>query len=215
METNPSARRTTGERTVRPQRFPVGFHHLHDDVSLNFQANRWLQWMNGAALDEVRVVMPRVHNYADWIREFMALGDGALAAGQTLNAAFYFRAAEFFMLPDDPVKLPTRERFLSLVRENFGIRDADRRLIPYEGGHLPTYRFTPPTPRGTILLFGGFDSYIEEFFGIAIALRDQGYDVVAFEGPGQGAALEDSGLPMTGAGRSPSGPCSTTSDSTT
>jgi pimeloyl-ACP methyl ester carboxylesterase len=48
-----------------------------------------------------------------------------------------------------------------------------------------------------VILFGGFDSYIEEFLPILLALRDRDFDVIAFEGPGQGGALEDSGLPMT------------------
>jgi len=46
-------------------------------------------------------------------------------------------------------------------------------------------------------VIGGFDSYIEEFLPILLALRDRGFDVIGFEGPGQGGALEDSGLQMT------------------
>ena len=46
-------------------------------------------------------------------------------------------------------------------------------------------------------MIGGFDSYIEEFLPILLALRDRGFDVIGFEGPGQGGALEDSGLQMT------------------
>ncbi len=46
-------------------------------------------------------------------------------------------------------------------------------------------------------MFGGFDSYIEEWFAVLFALRDAGYEVIAFDGPGQGTALEDFNLPMT------------------
>src|SRR5438034_11563766 len=46
-------------------------------------------------------------------------------------------------------------------------------------------------------MFGGFDSYVEDFLPILTTMRDRGFDVVAFEGPGQGGALEDSGIPMT------------------
>jgi pimeloyl-ACP methyl ester carboxylesterase len=48
-----------------------------------------------------------------------------------------------------------------------------------------------------ILLCGGFDSSIEEPFPIQVSLRDAGFDVITFEGPGQGAALEAEGLAMT------------------
>jgi alpha-beta hydrolase superfamily lysophospholipase len=43
-------------------------------------------------------------------------------------------------------------------------------------------------------MFGGFDSYIEDFFPVAFTFRNEGFDVVMFEGPGQGSALEDGGL---------------------
>jgi len=81
------------------------------------------------------------------------------------------------------------------VRAAWGVSEPDH--VPFANGYLPYYRFTPANSRGTIVLFGGFDSYIEEFFSIMMNLRDQGHDVVAFEGPGQGGALEDAGLTMT------------------
>lgn len=45
-------------------------------------------------------------------------------------------------------------------------------------------------------MFGGFDSYIEEFFPILLSFQDKGWDVVAFEGPGQGTVLEEQGIPL-------------------
>src|SRR5438128_3466741 len=68
---------------------------------------------------------------------------------------------------------------------------------------LSAYRFTPAQPKGTIVLFGGFDSYIEELFATQCFLRDAGFDVVAFDGPGQGASLEDAHLPLTHAWEKP------------
>jgi hypothetical protein len=41
-------------------------------------------------------------------------------------------------------------------------------------------------------VFGGFDSYIEEFFPILLSFREKGWNVVAFEGPGQGAVRRPS-----------------------
>jgi len=71
-------------------------------------------------------------------------------------------------------------------------RDRDR--IPFGDGWLPAYRFRAENAKGTIVLFGGFDSYIEELFPIMDQLNSAGWDVVGFEGPGQGGALEDAGL---------------------
>jgi pimeloyl-ACP methyl ester carboxylesterase len=50
--------------------------------------------------------------------------------------------------------------------------------------------------KDTILLHGGFDSFMEEFVEWAAYFARSGYRVVLFEGPGQGAALRRSGLVM-------------------
>jgi len=184
--------------TAAPFQFPVGYHRLHPDVSLNFQMNRFYNWVGDTQmLDEMRAVAPRIVDYTDFTREFLALAEHALTNDQSLKGAFYLRAAEFFMFPSDPVKRQTRERFLQLIKTHYGVTEADHSTIPYEGGALSAYRFTPPAPKGTIVLFGGFDSYIEEWFAVIFALRDAGYEVIAFDGPGQGTALEDFNLPMT------------------
>ena len=178
--------------------FPAGYHRLHPDVSLNFQMNRFYNWVGETRmLAEMREVAARIADYTDFTREFLALAERALTNGRCLEGAVYLRAAEFFMLPTDSAKRPTRERFLQLVKEHYGVAESDHSSIPYEGGALSAYRFTPPAPTGTIVVFGGFDSYIEELFAVMFALRDAGYDVIAFDGPGQGTALEDFNLPMT------------------
>lgn len=179
-------------------RFPVGYHRLHADVSLNFQMNRFYNWVGDPRmLDEMRSVAPRIADYTDFTREFLALAELSLTNGQWLKGAFYLRAAEFFMFPTDSAKRPTRERFLQVIKRHYGVTETDQSIIPYEDGALSAYRFTPPAPKGTIVVFGGFDSYIEEWFAILFALRDAGYEVIAFDGPGQGTALEDFNLPMT------------------
>jgi pimeloyl-ACP methyl ester carboxylesterase len=43
----------------------------------------------------------------------------------------------------------------------------------------------------------GFDSYIEEVFPMQLYFHEAGYDVVSFDGPGQGVVLEDGHMPMT------------------
>jgi pimeloyl-ACP methyl ester carboxylesterase len=43
--------------------------------------------------------------------------------------------------------------------------------------------------KGTVLVHGGFDSFIEEYYCIWKLLSESGYETIAFEGPGQGGAL--------------------------
>ena len=182
--------------------FPVGLHQLHPDVSMNFQMNRWFSWVGEPGmLDEMRNAAPRIANYLDWKREFLLLADHASAQGHALRAGFYFRAADFFMLADDPDRRNARKQFLEAMRSVYALDPLARHAVLYaakgSSGVLPAYRFTPIRSKGTIVFFGGFDSYIEELTTAFFYLRDAGYEVIAFEGPGQGGALNDAGLHMT------------------
>lgn len=49
----------------------------------------------------------------------------------------------------------------------------------------------------TILLHGGYDSYMEECLSMILYLRENGFAVYLFEGPGQGSILRKNGLPFS------------------
>jgi hypothetical protein len=83
--------------------FPIGYHSLHADASMNFQMNRWFGWVGEPEmLTEMRISAPRIATYADWTAEFLALAERASQQGHVLRAGFYWRSAEFFMPADDP-----------------------------------------------------------------------------------------------------------------
>lgn len=178
-------------------RFPVGYYQLHPDAALNFEMNRFYGWVGEEKmLDEMRAAAARISSFDDWTREMFKLSDEALAAGRTLAAAYYSRGAQFYLDPGDPRFKPALQRFLDNVEAGTGVTAGDHHFVPYKDGQLSAYRFTPDRPRGTIVVFGGYDSYIAEWLPAAIALRDAGLDTVIFDGPGQGTVL-DAGMPMT------------------
>ena len=95
------------------------------------------------------------------------------------------------MQPGNPLKAPTRRRFVSSLQRCFALEPEP---VPFERGFLPAYELvdagaTKP-PKSTWVVFGGFDSYIEETFTVLAAVAQRGRRVIAFEGPGQGGALE-------------------------
>jgi pimeloyl-ACP methyl ester carboxylesterase len=195
FDTDVSAIRATPRPLPDLAGFAVGYHAIHPDLSVNFQLNRF---SDGSAqmVEAMRAVAPRIRDYRDYTREISRLSCEAYEDGRLLHGALFLRSAEFYMLPDDPAKQPARLRFVETMRKVFQIPETEHLRIPYRNGQLYAYRFTPPHPKSTILVFGGFDSYIEEWFPALMFLRDAGYDVVAFDGPGQGAALEEAHLPM-------------------
>jgi len=146
---------------------------------------------------EAAAGMSGVDDYPTFTKTFLDLGDKAVARHEILKGAYYLRLAEFFLPTGDPRKLPTRQRFVDLVLDHFQIPSSAYTRIPFASGWLPSYRFTPAQPKGTLVVFGGFDSYIEEWLPAALFFRDAGYDTIMFEGPGQGAALELAHLTMS------------------
>ena len=188
-------------RSVTPRRFegiPVGYYDdLHPDSRINYEMNRF---STGEAdmIAELRAVSPKIRDMRDQARELFALGEAALSRGEKLKGAYYLRCAEFCMFGDDPRRQPARRQFVQLMREHFGYGDGTHFDIPYANAALSAYRRLPAGPaKGTVVVFGGFDSYIEEWFPLQTYLANAGYDVIGFDGPGQGASLEEGHLPLT------------------
>jgi pimeloyl-ACP methyl ester carboxylesterase len=177
--------------------FPVGYYDLHPDLNINFQLNRFYGWVgDDSMLTEMREAVAGVNDYPTFTTVILALAEKALARHEQRKGAYYLRLAEFFMFTNDQRKLSTRQRFVDLLLDNLQIASSAYSKIPFGTGWLPAYRLTPIKPKGTLLVFGGFDSYIEEWLPAALVFRDAGYDTILFEGPGQGAALQLAHLPM-------------------
>jgi len=70
--------------------------------------------------------------------------------------------------------------------------------VPYKEAFLPAMKVSPKgvEKKGTIVMHGGFDSFVEEFYSWMRYFSDHGFEVIAFEGPGQGAALSKYGLAL-------------------
>jgi alpha-beta hydrolase superfamily lysophospholipase len=114
-----------------------------------------------------------------------------------LRASSYYRTAGvmLFASPPDPRLVATNSRQTEMFRcaGRLMLRPPEVIAIPFEGSSLPGYFFRAGddgAPRATIVLLGGYDGTAEElyFFTGAAALA-RGYNVLAFDGPGQGAAL--------------------------
>src|ERR1700679_1170612 len=139
-----------------------------------------------------------------------ALGERALKEGHPvsardafLRAANYYRTSEFYLHGlDDAAALESSR----LGRANFEQAIAlmphrsSMLTIPYEGTTLPGYLFQPATgsgPRPTLIVCTGFDGTQEELYmNVAMAAMERGYNVLTFEGPGQGAVIREQQLPF-------------------
>ena len=122
-----------------------------------------------------------------------------------LRACEYFRQAEFFL--KDKVNDPRCKEASARIQECFlratGLRDdvtVTPLSIPYQGTYLSGYYCFPNshpirTQYKGIIMQGGADSFCVQLYCTRVkpALK-RGYNVLIFDGPGQGHVLREQGL---------------------
>jgi len=176
--------------------FPVGYHNFHEDKHINYQLNRWYS-LGYFEFEKTSEIGQQITGFSDWKEVLGSCGEQATLDGNLLEAAFYYRAAEFFTLPSDPDKDELYNRFTARFYAAVQGDYFKKVSIPYEDTFLPALHFKPEEPKGVIVLHGGLDSFMEEYYSIAVYLKGAGYEIILFEGPGQGAALRKQNLHMT------------------
>lgn len=175
-----------------------GTFKFNQDANFNFQLNRVVMWGNGDP-KEIAGVAKTITDSKSWVKAMTGLAEKAEREGRTEAQVGYLRMSEFFMYDLDPEKLRTYRKAKELFYQYYAPRISERRIemaeIPYGKGTLPVMSAKAiGTCRGKILLHGGNDSYIEEFFDALCYLQDRGFDVYLFEGPGQGGCLREKNM---------------------
>jgi len=151
--------------------------------------------------------------YTEWNRTadfFRAAGDESLAAGHRVTAmeayyraATYYRTAEFFLHgdPADPRIAETWEKSRDAFRDALALDAAPYEIvaIPYENTTLPGYFYMVDdsgTPGPLLIVQTGFDGCQEELHPYATEGVRRGYNVLTFEGPGQGEVIRVRHIPF-------------------
>jgi alpha-beta hydrolase superfamily lysophospholipase len=114
----------------------------------------------------------------------------------------YNRSADFFLQgrPDDPPHYHAYDRSVECFRQAAALFTVPVQPveIPYENTTLPGY-FYPAAdsavPRPLVIIHTGYDGTAEEMhFQGAAAGAERGYNVLAFDGPGQGSLIRNQGM---------------------
>ena len=191
-----------------------------DDVQFWFETQRIFgnAEYGGALFGEVLATSSRIKagDYDSWYDEWNATADkvakeGAdqLARGHRvsardsfLRASTYYFASEFFLHanPKDPRVMRAYKLSVETYKQSADLHDQPIRHveIPYENTTLPGYLQLVDDsgrPRPTLIMHTGFDGSVEEMhFSGARAGVERGYNVLAFDGPGQYGPLHREGL---------------------
>ena len=179
-----------------PFTFPVGYHKFHKKRLFNFQLNRWYS-LGYTGFEDCREAGRAVKTFDDWKKEMLRLAEKAVEEDKLLRAAFYYRAAEFYLLEEVPEKELLYDEFNRLFYRATQNDKIERFRVPYQEGFLPAMKIPPAGgKKGVLVMHGGFDSFIEEFYSMMRYFSERGYEVIAFDGPGQGAARRKYGLAL-------------------
>jgi dienelactone hydrolase len=151
--------------------------------------------------------------YSEWNKTadyFRAEGDKSLAGGHNVTAreayyraSTYYRTAEFFLHgnPADPRIVVTWEKSRDTFRDAIALDTVPYEIvaIPYENTTLPGYFYKVDNSgkaRPLLIVQTGFDGCQEELHPYAIEGIKRGYNVLTFEGPGQGEVIRIQHIPF-------------------
>lgn len=181
--------------------FKKGVHALHQNENINYQLNRAINWSN-ADVEVISKIAKKSGNIKHLID--LSYNEAVIQdkLGNLDNSIACYRLAEFFLEAEDDRKLMAYNRAKDLFyyknRELFDNKTVLKGFIEYEQKKIPYYRVVPEGKvKDTLIIHGGFDSYMEEFFDAILYFRNKSYQVILFEGPGQGHANRIEKIPFT------------------
>ena len=148
--------------------------------------------------------LPRVRSTQQITALAQRLAERFSTEGDADAAWRLYELAAFYLGADDPRKRSFIAAMSAYFDEAHKGLALTRHAVPYRGGDLtamrweadPTDRAQAPagTPR-TLIMMNGFDGYAEEIIDFASHFPARPFDIIAFDGPGQGhTAL--AGMPL-------------------
>ena len=112
-----------------------------------------------------------------------------------------YELSAFYLGVDDPRKRSFIDAMSACFDEAHNGLAITRHAVPYRGGELTAMRWEADraeAPKGTprtLIMMNGFDGYAEEIIDFASHFPTRPFDIIAFDGPGQGhTAL--AGMPL-------------------
>jgi alpha-beta hydrolase superfamily lysophospholipase len=165
----------------------------------------------GVDLDRIRRVVARIKNWYEWCSEWSKegawleqLADQALTEGNPYSARVFCHAAagcfhigQHFFYIDPDQKIRAEERLRANYKRAIDLYDEATRPIrieiPFRHTRIPGYlRLTGKPKRPMVILINGMDNLKEvELHHYGNLLMAAGFNVFAFDGPGQGEMWQD------------------------
>lgn len=158
------------------------------NTQFDFQIDRF----TSPFLDNTRVLQDReeiglfIKDFRTWFNWWSDKAKEYEQKDEFKIAASYYKAAMFYLKSDDPEKQIMYDSFIRTFYKSYDDFDFERNKVPYEGSYLPTLLLKNPNAQKTLLVLGGFDGYLEEVASFFKHMKNTNYNILIFDGPGQG-----------------------------
>jgi alpha-beta hydrolase superfamily lysophospholipase len=209
-----------------PKPADLGRPAFFADRSYDFEANRVLNDVavaggdTGEAMQAVSQI--KAGDAQGWYHAWNAAGDRArdlasrtndsISKGNALlRAHTYYRTAEFFLSPRDPIRAAIWKKNVDTFYAGLDTLAVvhERLTVAYGEHHLNAVYYPGPAgaeTRPLLVVVGGYDSTMEELYlSVGAAALRHGYAVLTYEGPGQGSVIREQKLAFESAWEKPNG----------
>lgn len=148
--------------------------------------------------------LPRVRSTQQITALAQTLAERFSTEGDADAAWRLYELAAFYLGADDPRKRSFIDAMSASFNEAHKGLAITRHAVPYRGRELTAIRWeADPTDRAqapegtppTLIMMNGFDGYAEEILNFASHFPTRPFDIIAFDGPGQGHTVLE-GMPL-------------------
>jgi pimeloyl-ACP methyl ester carboxylesterase len=176
------------------------FEYIKGNQQMNLQINRQLNGLEDSpkVKADLKTVIPQIQDQESWFQAWNTVGETREQQKDFDIACSYFALAQFYLNKNDQCKKTTVHRYLDNFYRSHPNIDYTAYEVPYEDSYLPAVKVNiNPDAKKTLLIINGFDSFMEELFVVTDFFKGIDYNIILFDGPGQGRALIDNDIKFT------------------
>lgn len=170
------------------------FKHYVDNEQFNLQINRFIndEYENNPSVQQdLKMIIPNLTDTESWYQLWLERAQYREKLNDDAIAATYYQAAEFYLDQQDPRSEAAYQKYRDLFYRSYKDFKYESYQVPYEDHYLPVTKLINPNATKNLIMFAGYDSYMEEMIKSAKYLKGIDYNIYVLDGPGQGTALRN------------------------
>lgn len=163
-----------------------------NNQQFNLQINRFINDFyesDERVNQDLQSILPNLTSTEKWYSAWNKMAEYRVTTGDLELASVYYQAAEFYLPLADPRKRIAYENYKKLFYKTYKQWRFEYHDVPYGNLSLPAVKLITPNATKTLIVFAGYDSLMEEMVKAMNYLKGIDYNIIVFDGPGQGGAL--------------------------